>query len=243
MKTLCSNSVLKPNTELEINKFGMVELGKLSASCELKDSLLFMEAIAETVTSHSLTELSIGDLLQIATYHRINAFPNTPIELRWKCSGLLFKVEGEESDEMELLTLDQVRERKIENAIPMECNSQNVKTFTVDDFPFISMKDITDLDPRLEVPNASLYPEMIELAKIPHTSKLVFAAVWVKGGRTIEDKLELLGNEETLDLFDVASKASKEYQHGPSGTISAKCPKCNSLAKQRVHVDQTSFFR
>lgn len=243
MINLTSHGILNENKAPNIEAFGIEQLSLLSAASELNDPQQFLEAMVSTVTNYTAEQLTIGDLLQLAVYHRIQAYPNSPISIAWKCKGLLYK--NPDAPEMfkasEVAKMDSVQQENLE---PYSCNSENEIKYDFETFPMMMLPDnINTLDPDLQIPSATLYPELVLLTANPSTAKLVNVAAWVKEGNTIQEKLEIIGSQPDLDLFDRASKASKEFQHGPYSKLRASCPTCETEVVRNVTINTNSFFR
>lgn len=217
--------------------FGLEQLTLMSAACELDDPQQFLEAICSTVPNIKPEQLTIGDLLQLAIYHRMKAFPDSPIEINWKCNGVIVK----DATTGEAIDYEAIRDHtEIEQHI---CGSENLIRFTEADYPIVYLDNLEGLDSDLALPSATLYPEIVQLAQQPMFAKLVNIVSWIKDGNTIQDKLDILSNQTDLDLFDRASKASKKYQHGPKAIIKAECPNCGTPVSRKVTINATSFFR
>lgn len=243
MIELSSRGILKPDApQIALIDFGLDQLSMMSASAELNDPQQFLEAICSTVSNYKPEELTVGDLLQIAVYHRIKAFPNSPISVSWKCKGILYR-NPSTSELHRAEEISQFAEEVKETLEPYTCNSDNVVKYDVDTFPIMVIPENVELDHDLQIPNATLYPEIVKLSANPATAKLANAAAWVKAGATLQEKLEIIGNQETLDLFDRASKASKTYQHGPYSRLRSECPNCGTEVMRRITINANSFFR
>lgn len=226
--------------ELTINDLGFTQLSMLSESATINSHVKFVDAIMDTVEGVEDRQLSIGDFLQLVAYHRIHAFPDSPISLTWGCAGFLFvDPEGNE------LKYDEVQQGDTEfqkTLRPKPCATQCEVNFEYEDLTMFQIPNV-EIPEGFSIPTADLYAEYVELSQDPKLAKIIPAAQWIARGDTLKAKIDFLRRQTTLELFDQASKLNHELRHGPSNKLLASCPNCGTQVKQGIVFDQYSFFR
>ena len=226
--------------QITINPIGMTELSMLSEAATLNKHVTFVDAILNTVENVEDHQLSMGEFFQIVAYHRINAFPDSPIELNWTCSGFMF-TDKEENE----LRYDEVEAEDTEyqkTLRPKPCGQTCHVDFEYNDLDILQMPE-RELPEGFAIPTAALYAEYVELSNDPKLAKIIPAAQWIAHGTTIEDKIKFLRKQTDLKLFDQASRLNHELRHGPLNKLHAACPKCGTQVEQGIVFDQYSFFR
>lgn len=234
---LTSNRRLVNDKEFEVGPLTIESYSLLSEACVNDDPAPFLKAMVES-TNFSDQELSIGDVLQLAVYHRINEFRDAPLRLTWDCQGTLV-----EDNNGNLYTHEEYANNDdVVDAKTVECGCGNNVSFNMGNFPFIYLPEV-ELSDDLSIPTASLYPEYIELSKDPKLARLVPALCWVKtDNNTLAAKIKRVEDEGTV-LLRKAMDASYRYQHGPASKLVAECTKCGLKVTKPVTVNQHSFFK
>lgn len=234
---LTSNNRLVNDKEFEVNPLTIESYSLLSEACVNDDPVPFMKAMVDS-TNFTDQELSIGDVLQLAVYHRINEYRDAPLRLTWDCQGTLI-----EDSVGNFYTHEQFSENDdIAEAQVVQCETHNSVSFGMNNFPFIYLPEV-ELGDDLAIPTASLYPEYIELSKDPKLAKLIPALCWIKTDtNTLAAKIKRAEDEGT-ELLRKAMQASYKYQHGPASKLVAECTKCGLKVTKPVTVNQHSFFK
>jgi len=223
-----------------INPIGMTELSMLSESATLNKHVTFVDAILSTVEGVEDHQLSMGEFFQIVAYHRIHAFPDSPIELNWTCSGFMFvDLDGNELRYTDVDSKDKEFQKTLR---PKPCGQTCHVDFDYDDLDILIMPE-RELPEGFSVPTSSLYAEYVELSNDPKLAKIIPAAQWIAHGNTIEDKIKFLRKQTDLKMFDQASRLNHELRHGPLNKLHAACPNCGTQVEQGIVFDQYSFFR
>tara|TARA_Y100001963_G_scaffold127143_1_gene180305 strand:- start:2161 stop:2877 length:717 start_codon:yes stop_codon:yes gene_type:complete len=233
---LTSNSRLANGKEFEVSPLSIESYSLLSEACVNDDAQSFVEALVLT-TNYTDQELSLGDILQLAVYHRIQEYPDHPLVLKWDCAGTLVRDSAGNFYEHDEFDPHSVQDYEI-----VDCGTRNEVSYSMANFPFKYLGD-TELGSDFSIPTASLYAEFVEFSKDPKTALLAPALVWVKTEiNTISEKLKRV-EEEGSELFKKAQAISHQCQHGPLQSLRSACPKCGLEVKKRIIVNQMSFFR
>jgi hypothetical protein len=225
---------------ITVNPLGLTELSMLSEASTLDKHITFVEAILHTMPEVEDYQISIGDLFQLVSFHRSDAFRESPIELNWRCSGHTFT-----DEEGKFFTYSDIKDKSLEykrSLTPNLCLQDCHVEFTHEDMDLVYLPNI-DIPDGLSLPTAKLYAEYVELSKDPKLAKIIPAAQWISTGTTIHDKIAFLGKQKDLNLFDSASKTNYTMAHGPKNKVYSDCPVCGTQVSQDIVFDQYSFFR
>lgn len=211
--------------------FSVVELKLIARAIETGDADFITQAIDNCVDI-PVHELTITDYFHIYYWMRISSYPNTPHYMEWVCD--------EEHD-------------------GQACNHENLTPLTQSELRVVYLSDLGykpgDLDPRLDFPRVSLLQdlhlareskELIAQKKEAEFSLddlvLINAAKWIKAGKTLRDKIKILEAQPDLELYELASKANKAYEHGVHESAFVKCGRCGAKRRYRVLLDAPRFF-
>lgn len=225
---------------ITIEPIGMTELSMLSESATLDKHVTFVDAILNTVPNVEDTQLTIGDFFQLVAYHRVSAFPDSPIQLDWNCSGFTFI--DEEGNELQYREIEGTDAEYQKTLRPKPCGQQCHVDFAYEDLDILKIPDV-EIPEGFKIPTADLYAEYVELSNDPKLAKIIPAAQWIAQGNTIEEKIKFLRKQPDLVMFDRASKLNHELRHGPLNKLNAACPNCGTQVSQGIVFDQYSFFR
>lgn len=248
--------------QLEVRTFLPRDLMAVSRAATTDSILPMIEAVGNTLTEVKAKDLTIGDFYYMVAWQKFNAFPDSPPYATWDCEGVLYLHESGPSEDKgerfftqsQLNALqqehDQLRasgqeppfdEREME-VTQVICNHHNNVPLAFSNMTVLRMPDV-ELDPRLDFPRVRTLAEFIEMRKKPEYANLVGPAQWVREGNTLEEKLDILLNQDTTELFDVCSLANQDVVHGISNFVKMPCSHCQTEALHTLDLSAKSFFR
>lgn len=201
--------------------------------------------------------LTEGDFYYAMTVMRIMVYKRNPLVARWQCTGgEVF----ERNDTGERWTQSHIdayvtqwnnaedKEGLIDpnlimlTAVP--CNHSNEEVVSVPDLFIHTLPDPEEapfqLDPRLDFPRAALIPEAYELSDSPDHGPFVRVAKWVRDGKTLFDKIEMVQSD--MDLYEAAIDAERKYRHGVTRYIAKTCRACGNQNTILMEVKALSFL-
>jgi hypothetical protein len=248
---------------VEVKPFNTADLMLLSRSAATNSIAPMIDAINNTVEGINARDLTVGDYYYLVAWQKFSTFPDSPPFASWDCEGILYlsptgtsENEGERFYTQHQLnelrqTNDRLRaagetpefdEREME-VEQVTCGQHNNRALTFNNLTILRAPVDTELDPRLEFPRVSTLAEFIEMKAKPEYVHLAGPAQWVKEGRTLEDKLNVLLGQETTELFDLCSLACQDIVHGVSNFIKMPCTHCQTEALHSIDLSANSFFR
>lgn len=111
------------------------------------------------------------------------------------------------------------------------------RTFTIP----CRMSDVP-LDDRLDYPRVRHMVEFMDLVRENRFTKVIGPVRYIKDGFNLRAKLEIVDELEDMSLFDAASRAHFDYEHGVLQRITKKCEVCGTTHDFNVTIDAQSFF-
>lgn len=237
--------------------FGMKQLEKLSTSIVANDVQYLINAMSDVVDV-DVNQLTIGDFYFLLAWQRMFCYQKSkPITANWKCVGTLYdsKITGRISY-TSMLALntawdtanDEQRESMVDPdtimVTELVCGNENSEPVTWNDFPRIWLPETKpELDDRLDYPRVQLLSSLIDAMSDPELVLLAPAVQWIKLGSTIEEKVEIIQQENDLSLFDIAAETNIEFTHGISEVFTKVCPVCGTEHELKFKIEPHIFFR
>lgn len=240
---------------IEVNPFRPRHLPFLSEAILTKNDAPMIEAVGQ-VMDFDVNQLTDGDFYYILAWLRFYS-RDLPIFCEWECTGIVFTREGDESgklytmEEIDSMTEQYFNARGTEAEAHMEdpskitwleqdCDEYNNQTVAFEEFTLKYM-DESELDPALDYPRVRDLVAYKELGADVRNQKVIGPVRYLKEGKTLHERLNSLDNIE-MDLFDKASRAHFQFDHGVLQRIHKKCKKCGREHAFDVTVDAHSFF-
>lgn len=240
---------------IEVQPFRPRHMPFLSEALMSENSAPLIEAVGQVLVDFDVNQLTDGDFYYILAWLRFNS-RDIPMYAPWECTGTMFR----RKDTGEILSLDKIdelveqwekakgTEAEATTVNPNEleyedltCGKENKEIVTFDDFKILRMSD-APLDPRLEYPRVRHMVEFVELVKEKRYTKIIGPTRYLKDGYSLRHKLEIVDSMEDMELFDAASKAHFEFEHGILQHVLKKCPQCGSTHEFVVTISAQSFF-
>jgi hypothetical protein len=221
------------------------ELKLISQAASMDDVNYLIRAV-DLVIDQDVSNLTVGDFFYVLMWLRIKSFPKTPLAVNWKCRAKYFvevKEDGSngpvfpKSDAtQEMLELKMIKE--------LQCSSQNTDLVRLSTMDILCIPDdFAGLDKDLDYPRVKLLPELIEFGKDKDMAFLVPVAQWLKAGKTLKDKIDILEKEPNLELYERLVDINDTIVHGVKETIKLVCPVCNTEYSHALEISPTTFFR
>lgn len=239
---------------IEVQPFRPRHMPYLSEALMMENLAPLIEAV-DQVMDFDAYQLTDGDFYYFLTWLRFNS-RDIPMYATWECTGTMFR-RKDTGEIMSIVAIDELmvqweNAKGTEAAATMtdpmllefdelECGSVNKEIVTFDDFKILRMND-TPLDPRLEYPRVATMVEFTELVKDKRFTKIIGPTRYIKDGFNIRAKLDIVDSLEDMDLFDAASRAHFQHEHGIMQDIKKRCPQCGSTHDFSVTIDASSFF-
>lgn len=235
---------------------GPVFIAPFARSAEDDDMKPALEAV-QRVIDVDVNVLTEGDFYYIMTVLRILAFKRNPLVASWRCNGGEVIKRGDTGERWTLGQLESYVNQWNDaedksgmvdpNTIEVEivpCLHDNEENVTVDDLIIHTLPDPEEapfvLDPRLDFPRAGLIPEAYDLSDDPDYGPFVRVAKWVREGKTMLDKIELVQN--SMELYEAAIHAERTYRHGVTKYIVKQCRACSNMNTIAMEVRPLSFL-
>lgn len=239
---------------LEMEKFRFKQLTLISSSLHNKHLGFMVNALRDVIKNMDVNLLTQGDFYYLLAYQRINSY-SKPIYCHWTCmSETYIDVDTEKpytpseiTDMVELYELANEEEKKElldPNKVQLrtiECGHSNSIPVNWKDVQTVQLEDI-QLDSRLDIPRVNTLADSIILASDPELGNIVPAAIWVKEGDTLEQKIEVLRSQDSLELFEIALMASSSIVHGIRNRIHKNCEKCGAGSNHIFEITPSLFF-
>lgn len=249
-----SNIEIRPITVAEIKKFSKTRVSG--------DWTYFVDGILDCVRLDGKKPKASGfficDFFPIVAEIRFLSLKE-PIVAEWICDGTVYLVEGLAGKQ----TAKSLREyydhyqglgddEKADALNPDEmlaqsvgCLTQNTVQLTREDFTILPLPDFQDdFDQEIfAVPTVDLLADLVKAQQSPSLADLLGAAQWLRDGVGIEEKIAILENQDTIDVFDRASKINIRYAAGIATLAERNCKSCDKQRLLRVVWGPDLFFR
>lgn len=193
--------------------------------------------------------LTPGDFFFLLTWQRIHSRA-IPVEASWSCLGTVYELPtGQRINDTQLIQYYRAYQENPEgkpnpNDVPtavVSCGHVQKRALTWDDFRVIEMNQ-DPLDPDLTYPRMGLWDQYLKMADDVELSAVARQAMWVKDGFTLADKVAIIRNQETMDLFDRACLAEVKYNHGIAQAVALPCEKCGYIHLLNYNVSAKDFL-
>lgn len=248
---------------VEVKPFNTADLMQVSRSAATNSIAPMIDAINNTVDGINALDLTVGDYYYLVAWQKFSTFPASPPFASWDCEGILYlhptgpsENDGERFyTQLQLNDLrqkhDRIRaagetpefdEREME-VEQVTCGQHNNLALAFNNMTVLRAPVDTELDPRLDFPRVKTLAEFLEMVEKPEYKHLAGPAQWVKEGRTLEEKLNVMLNSDTTELFDLCSAAAQDVVHGVSNFIKMPCTHCQTDALHAIDLSAKSFFR
>lgn len=233
-------------TKLYIRPFTIKELKLVSKAAILKDITHLIRAV-DLVTTMDAGNLTVGDFYYVLMWLRIHSMPKTPYVVEWHCKEPVLVNKHDARRIMNDVTFQIPKDEenwKVEhctahNSEVVHMTNVEIITLDEDNFDGIPQNGIVEYD----FPRARNIQEVQEALNDPALKLIVGAAQWVKEGATLEEKIEVLENQEDLQAFDDASVLNSTIVHGIAETTTLTCRDCLKRTAHNLVLDAFSFFR
>ena len=254
VNTLPSRGIPYAVKFIDIEPFRPRHMPYISEAIMLGNNAPLIEAVNQ-VMEFDAYQLTDGDFYFFLTWLRFNS-RDIPMTADWECEGTMFR-RVDNGDVLSVETIDEMivqwenakgteAEATMVNPYEMEledvdCGHTNKQFVTFEDFRIKQMPDI-ELDPRLTYPRVRDMPEYLELLQDRRYTKIIGPTRYIKDGFTLKDKLRIVESLDDMELFDKASRAHFELEHGVMQGLKKKCEKCGTLHDFATTIDALSFF-
>ena len=254
VNTLPSRGIPYAVKSIDVQPFRPRHMPYISEAIMLGNNEPLIEAVS-MVMDFDTYQLTDGDFYYFLTWLRFNS-RDIPMTADWECEGTMFR----RVDTGEVMSVDAIDELILqwENAKGTEaaatmvdpheldfedvdCGHVNKQFVTFEDFRVKQMPNI-ELDPRLDYPRVRHMPEYLELLQDRRYTKIIGPTRFIKDGFTLKEKLQIVESMEDMELFDKASRAHFELEHGVMQGLKKKCAKCGTLHDFATTIDAQSFF-
>ena len=239
---------------IEMDMFKFKQLKHISSSIASRHLGHMVKALGEVLTNIDVNTITQGDFYYLLAYQRCHAY-SKPVFCRWTCRN---KVYRSVSDGKEYTT-EQVTELvrhyneatdeeklKLENPSDIQletisCDTHNSLPMSFSDIQVVKLGSVKLAD-GLDIPRANTVADSVILRQDPELGSIVPAALWVKEGNTLADKIEVLRNQKDLTLFENALEASTTIVHGIKNVVRKECTQCGSGSNHIFEVTPSLFF-
>lgn len=252
--TLPSKTIPYQVKQINVNPFRPKHLALLSKAIYLESMEPAIAAMQE-VCDFDVNLLTPGDFYFFLTWQRFNSLKR-PASAHWKCEGAACRRDGTgeiyTSDRIQLM-IDNWKaaeglpeQEKLEDPAKVHfnigtCGKENNVQLSFADFETVFMPDVP-LDSRLDYPRVMHMVEHAKLVEDPVYCKIAGPARWVAQGKTLQNKIDLLFEQEDMDLFEAAAFADANIVHGTSRLLKMRCPDCGHYHVFQTRVEPASFF-
>ncbi len=223
---------------------------------ETDDLAPVLEAM-QTCIDVDVNELTEGDFYYILTIMRVVIFKRNALVARWRCQSDMFQRPDTKERWTRQNLLDYVeawnsgvREGMVDPAtLPLDsvvCDFNNEEKVEPDDLILHYLPEQTEdsvplqLHPSLDFPRARHLAECYQLSDDVDHGPLVRVAKWVRDGRTIMEKIDLIMAD--MDLYELALDAEANYRHGVTRYVKKKCRCCDEYNTLHMEVTPQSFL-
>lgn len=236
---------------IQVNKITPKQISLLSRALMLSSFQPVIDAVGQTI-DFDVNQLTHGDFFTLLTYHRCTAFKSNLPTLDWTCDHTIW-VDGEGNkytlqDIIRITDTWDNSDKKDGLIDPNElevtseqCGHENHNVVEYLDFSMLMLDGKPD-HPRLDIPRCNTLADYIERRKEPNIGLLADAAIWIKEGRTFDDKFEILMSEPDNDLLEAACEAQRDIIHGIKRNLKYNCKGCGQLSTMSYAVTAESFF-
>lgn len=239
---------------IDVQPFRPRHMPYISEAIAEENSAPLIEAVG-MVMDFDVNQLTDGDFYYILTWLRFHS-RDIPVYAEWDCEGTLFQ----RKDNGKIYNLDDIDEMVVQwekakgteaeatmedpqtiELVDIDCTAHNKVPVTFEDFKIMRMSD-KPLDDRLEYPRVRHMVEFMSLVVENRYTKIIGPVRYIKEGFNLRAKLEIVDEMDDMSLFDAASRAHFEYEHGVLQRVTKKCPVCGSTHEFNVTIDAQSFF-
>lgn len=252
--TLPSRAIPYATKEFTVEKFRPKHLIHVSEAITL-DSVEPMIKAVQQVISVDVKTLTPGDFYYIVTWLRMFS-RSIPLQAEWKCEGSMYvrKDNGIRINESTLRMLAEqyyaaegTEEQKLledPEQIHLDvvaCAAENSRKIEFADFNTIVMPE-HELDERLSYPKVQHLAEYIKFLGDTQMKRIAGPAMWIKEGVTLQDKIDVLFEQDDMTLFDIATQAEVALDHGVLQRVVKTCETCGQEHAFVISIDASSFF-
>lgn len=200
----------------------------------------------DMATSCDVNILTDGDFEYVMAWLRMHSYPKAPSLVRWECRrvNIVEKVgrafyEGPDADTMT------AREMELKGLKLETCNAENneivhngkTEVHTLEDDDLVMPYE--DLDfPRIGT-LAELHLLLEDRPDLEYHAKM---ARWIRAGDTLDDKMRILTEADTLDQYTRIKECIGRYYHGITETLKLRCRTCGNKVTHEARPDPMTFF-
>lgn len=245
----------------QVKQFGMrpflvPQIMQLSRAVALKTVAPMIEAL-DSVLDFDAHQLTDGDFYYLLSWQRLEAYKHSPLLAQWTCSSLVFQ----EQDGLKRVftrdklvqmvdEFDSASEEERENLEDPEkliltsrqCGHKNSLPISMRDLDIVYLSDNDCLPERLDYPRVSTLADALARKDNPDTRMIVQAARWVREGRTLDEKMEVLTAQPDLSLLEQALRMSALSNHGVLRILTKHCEACGEKSVHGYDVTPELFF-
>ncbi len=255
-----SNLQWHPDAYLMARRFNVTDFLTISDWAETNDHAYLLQALDATL-SIPVYDLPIADGVFFLYWHRMRSYPRSPRTLDWKCETV--------SDEFPGCGYENHTELKRQNLAVQSLNDIHFNYANLD--PRVDLPRMALYSEWLEFENArALYANyltrklqweaqvtwhesgMLDAVTLeqPKPPKLKFAAnqlslyqaaFWVRAGKTLEEKKEILLQEGDGELMQMCLNLSRNVHYGVLELAAVDCAKCSAQRQFRLTMEPASF--
>lgn len=255
-----SNLQWHPDAALLARRFSVTDFLTISDWAETNDHAYLLQALDATL-SIPVYDLPIADGVFFLYWHRMRSYPKSPRTLDWKCETV--------SEEFPGCGYENHTELKRQNLAVQSLKDIGFSYANLDprtDLPRMALYSewlefencraiyANYLTRKLQWEAQVYYLEhgLIEEVTLeqPKPPKLKFAAnqlslyqaaFWVREGKTLEDKKEILLQEGDGELMQLCLNLSRNVHYGVLELAAVDCVKCNAQRQFRLTMEPASF--
>jgi hypothetical protein len=237
--------------ELWIRPFALTELSLIHQGRSTNSIHPILRAI-DFVISMNVFDLTDGDLEFIMAWLRLKSYPDTPITVNWLCNKRnLVQSDGSFYETKEPSSIPKHKYKELGLHIET-CDTENNELVynaetTIhhldDEFKQLPQLDSFINEIQIDWPRVNTLDSYLSLIKEqPDLSELAETARWIQQGNTLQDKLDILLAQSSLDLWLHIQTLIKTYELGCSETVTLRCRTCDNTLIHTARINKLTYF-
>lgn len=226
--------------KLFIRPFRLSEMRLLSKAVQLQELGPLIRAV-DSVISHDVYDLTIGDFYYILLWLRMYSMPESPYVIQWHCNQPYF-VHKETKQALVYSDKNWPSVEDLQKDYDVStCDSDNTSVVNQSTVDIVCLEEDFQLDPRLDYPRVRILEDLNAALLDSESSMLAPAIQWMIGD-TWAEKVAAAEADTSLDLFATAMKVNRTVVHGVNETIVFSCYKCRVEHSEVLKLNALTFF-
>lgn len=223
IQDLASDFQMYDFDKISIKGFSINELMLIAKARATNDTNFIIQAM-QNVVNIDVDYLTIPDFKHLLYWLRIESYPKTPMYMPWKCDNTLITKDDK----------------------PSICGSDNLDRLSKSSLKIVRLKECEGyaqpLPPELDYPRVSVFASIADKDPKDPYHAIYKVAMWVKEGKTIDEKIAIMQKDSTLKLYESALEVAGRLRYGVRESVNVKCKECGANRFYIMSISAATFL-